>query len=48
MEEAFEGTRQFHKNFEQFVKDFVADFSDKEKIYYERRSKQYTDNPNIK
>lgn len=48
MEEAFEGTRQFHKNFEQFVKDYVADFSDKEKIYYERRSKQYSDNPNIK
>ena len=48
MEEAFEGTRQFHKNFEQFVNNVVADFSDKEKIYYERRSKQYSDNPNIK
>ncbi len=46
MEEAFECTRQFHKNFEQFVNDFVADFS--EKIYYERRAKQYADNPNIK
>lgn len=48
MEEAFEGTRQFHKNFEQFVNDFVAEFPDKEKIYYERRAKQYADNPNIK
>lgn len=46
MEEAFECTRQFHKNFEQFVNDYVADFSDK--IYYERRAKQYADNPNIK
>lgn len=46
MEEAFECTRQFHKNFEQFVNDYVADFPDK--IYYERRAKQYADNPNIK
>ena len=46
MEEAFEGTKQFHKNFEMFVNDFVADFS--EKIYYERRAKQYYGNPNIK
>ena len=46
MEEAFEGTKPFHKNFEMFVNDFVADFS--EKIYYERRVKQYYGNPNIK
>ena len=46
MEEAFEGTKPFHKNFEMFVNDFVADFS--EKIYYERRAKQYYGNPNIK
>ena len=46
MEEAFEGTKPFHKNFEMFVNEFVADFS--EKIYYERRAKQYYGNPNIK
>ena len=46
MEEAFEGTKPFHKNFEMFVNDFVADFP--EKIYYERRAKQYYGNPNIK
>lgn len=46
MEEAFECTRQFHKNLEQFINDYVADFP--EKIYYERRAKQYADNPNIK
>lgn len=46
MEEAFEGTKPFHKNFENFVNEFVADFS--EKIYYERRAKQYLGNPNIK
>lgn len=46
MEEAFEGTKPFHKNFEMFVNDYVADFP--EKIYYERRAKQYYGNPNIK
>ncbi len=46
MEEAFEATKPFHKNFERFVNEYVADFS--EKIYYERRAKQYADNPNIK
>ena len=45
MEEAFECTRQFHKNLEQFINDYVADFP--EKIFYERRSKQYADMPNI-
>lgn len=46
MEEAFEGTKAFHKNLELFVNDYVADFQ--EKNYYERRAKQYYGNPNIK
>ena len=46
MEEAFEGTKPFHKNFEMFVNESVADFP--EKIYYERRAKQYYGNPNVK
>lgn len=46
LEEAFEGTKPFHKNFEMFVNDYIADFT--EKIYYERRAKQYAGNPNIK
>ena len=29
MEEAFECTRQFHKNLEQFINDYVADFPQK-------------------
>lgn len=46
MEEAFEATKPFHKNFELFVTNYVADFP--EKIYYERRAKQYSGNPSIK
>lgn len=44
LEEAFETTKQFHKDLEQF---FNAVSSEKDKIYYERRSKQYS-NTNIK
>lgn len=46
MEEAFEGTRQFHKDLENFMNCYQAEFQ--EKVYYERRTKQYANNPNIK
>ena len=45
-EEAFEGTRKFHKDLEEFVNEYQAVFSDK--IYYERRAKQYNNCPSIK
>lgn len=45
LEEAFEATKQFHKDLEEF---FVALSQDYETIYYERRSKQYSYNPTIK
>lgn len=46
LEEAFEGTRQFHKDLENFMNNYQAEFQ--EKVYYERRTKQYANNPNIK
>ena len=45
-EEAFEGTKKFHKELESFFNSYIHDFSDK--IYYERRSRQYSHNPTIK
>lgn len=45
LEEAFESTKKFHKDLEEF---FIAYSNDHEKIYYERRSKQYQHNPTIK
>ena len=48
-DEAFEVTRPFHKRLEEF---FIAISSDKEnvdmKLFYERRSKQFWNNTNIK
>ena len=46
LEEAFEGTKKFHKDLEIFFNAYVSDFQDK--IYYERRAKQYNHNPLIK
>lgn len=46
MEEAFEGTRLFHKDLENFMNSYQSEFQ--EKVYYERRTKQYANNPNIK
>lgn len=46
LEEAFECTKKFHKDLERFFNDYVSDFQDK--IYYERRAKQYSYNPLIK
>jgi len=45
-EEAFEATKTFHKELESFFNSYVHDFQDK--IYYERRSRQYSHNPTIK
>lgn len=45
LEEAFESTKKFHKDLEEF---FTAVSHDYESIYYERRSKQYQHNPTIK
>lgn len=44
-DEAFETTRDFHKNLEDFFNAFSVG---NERIFYERRSKQYQDNPKIK
>ncbi|HEY8688652.1 MAG TPA: AIPR family protein, partial [Chitinophagaceae bacterium] len=46
MDEAFEGTKKFHKDLEQFFNHINSEFP--EKIYYERRAKQYSHNPAIK
>ncbi|WP_369013939.1 AIPR family protein [Flavobacterium anhuiense] len=45
LEEAFETTKKFHKDLEEF---FVAYTQDYDTIYYERRSKQFQNNPTIK
>lgn len=47
LDEAFEITRDFHKNLETFFLSMPSDGEAYEKIYYERRSKQYADNPTI-
>lgn len=43
-DEAFEITREFHKELEQF---FMAMSNSNTKLFYERRSRQYFDNPTI-
>lgn len=45
LEEAFETTKKFHKDLEEF---FIAYTQDYDTIYYERRSKQFQNNPTIK
>jgi AIPR protein len=44
-DEAFETTKKFHKDLEEFFNAISVNY---EKIYYERRSKQYHHNPLIK
>lgn len=44
--EAFEGIKKYHKDLEEYISYYQSDFSDK--IYYERRAKQYENNPSIK
>jgi hypothetical protein len=46
-DEVFEITRDFHKNLEDHLNAIQSNCVE-EKIYYERRSKQYLDNVNIK
>ena len=47
--ESFEITRDFHKKLEQFIIAYQNSISDPdEKIYYERRSKQYDQNSTVK
>ncbi|WP_339924668.1 AIPR family protein [uncultured Cyclobacterium sp.] len=45
LEEAFETTKKFHKDLEEFFGAFSPDY---QVIYYERRSKQFQHNPTIK
>lgn len=45
MDEAFETTKKFHKDLEDFITAISPEY---QKIYYERRSKQYNHNPTIK
>lgn len=45
--ESFEIMRQFHKDFEEYVKAHQINFNEKDKIYYERRSNQYSSFNNI-
>ncbi|WP_053954666.1 AIPR family protein [Inediibacterium massiliense] len=49
LDEVFEVTRDFHKELEEFINSMsTCNEQYFEKIYYERRSKQYADNPTIK
>lgn len=47
LEEAFETTKKFHKDMEEFFSVYSQNINF-QTIYYERRSKQYLDNPTIK
>ena len=44
LDEAFETTKPFHKELEDFINALSPDYS---RFYYERRSKQYDHNPSI-
>ncbi|MFY7734194.1 MAG: AIPR family protein [Bacteroidia bacterium] len=46
LDEAFEATKKFHKDLEEFINHVNGEYPDK--IYYERRAKQYAHNPTIK
>lgn len=46
--ESFEITRDFHKNLEDFLVAIQNDLQNDEKIFYERRSKQYALDPLVK
>lgn len=43
-DEAFEATKKFHKNLEEFINALSPEY---DRFYYERRSKQYDHNPAI-
>lgn len=44
LDEAFEATKKFHKDLEEFINSLSPDY---DRFYYERRSKQYDHNPSI-
>lgn len=44
LDEAFETTKKFHKDLEEFINSLSPDY---ERFYYERRSKQYDHNPSV-
>lgn len=44
LDEAFETTKKFHKDFEDFINALSPEY---ERFFYERRSKQYDHNPSI-
>lgn len=46
LDEAFEATKEFHKSLEEFFNHYSNGLQNK--IYYERRAKQYSHNPLIK
>lgn len=46
-DEAFECTRQFHKELEELFEALSAEYPDN-RVFYERRSKQFADNPTVK
>ena len=46
-DEAFEITRQFHKDLEEFVEVIQSDIPANQKVYYERRSNQFANVPTI-
>jgi hypothetical protein len=46
LDEAFEATKDFHKDLEKFFNSYDGGLP--ERIYYERRSKQYAGNPSIR
>ena len=46
-DEAFECTRQFHKELEELFEALSAEYPNN-RVFYERRSKQFADNPTVK
>ena len=46
-DEAFEITRKFHKDFEEYVEVIQLEIPTEDKIYYERRSNQFNFNPTV-
>lgn len=46
--EAFEITKEFHKDLEEFFQVMQSEIPLEDKIFYERRSKQYANDPTIK
>ncbi|MFZ5434264.1 MAG: AIPR family protein, partial [Calditrichota bacterium] len=47
-DEAFEVTKQYHRDLEDFFGAMASDKAQNQRVFYERRLKQYADNPRIK